>query len=177
MLRTNMCGTNRPMRHRHSEAMHASTQRRPCEAPAPPRSPLDPIAPSRRPLGVALSGGGIRAALTGLGTLRLLSDVGRLSDVRHLTSVSGGSIVAGLVACRWGELREAGFRRDVFDRLITHPIITTVTGRSLQHDLLRRLWRTLSPGNSRTDLLADLLARTLLGGWSAIGVCCACAVV
>ncbi len=112
---------------------------------------------------MALSGGGVRATLTGLGALRLLSDIGRLGDVRHLTSVSGGSIVGGLTALRWGEIRAASFDPRVFDELVTSPLLALLTGRSLQRELYRRSWRTLSPRISRTDLLAGRLAQSLFG--------------
>ncbi|MCY4421880.1 MAG: patatin-like phospholipase family protein [Acidimicrobiaceae bacterium] len=140
-----------------------SIRRQPCEAPAPARSALDCLAPGQRPLGVALSGGGLRATLVGLGTLRLLADIGRLGDVRHLTSVSGGSIAAGLVALRWDQLRAHGFTRGAFDELVTVPLLRIVTRRSLQHDLIVRSWQVLGPWRSRTDLLAQRLSTTLFG--------------
>lgn len=151
------------MRAKLPRSLQASIARRPCESPAPPRSQLDPIAPGTRPIALALSGGGIRAALAGLGTLRLFCDIGRLEDLRHVTSVSGGSIVAGLVACQWDRLRSDGFTQPAFDQRITAPIMRLVTRRSIQRDLLARSWRTLRPSTSRTDVLADLLASTLLG--------------
>lgn len=140
-----------------------SGQRRPCPAPAPERGALDPLKPGHPPLGVALSGGGIRATLMGLGTLRLLADIERLSDIRHLTSVSGGSIVAGLLGVHWDKLRARHFNRAVLDEQVTTPLLHTLTERSLQRALYFRLWKTLSPRTSRTNLLADLLAESLLG--------------
>lgn len=112
---------------------------------------------------MALSGGGVRATLTGLGALRLLSDIGRLGDVRHLTSVSGGSIVAGLTALKWNEIRLTGFGSHAFDQLVTSPLLDLLTGRSLQRELYRRSWQTLSPRVSRTSLLAGRLAQSLFG--------------
>lgn len=144
-----------------SEAGHPSGRRRPCPAPPPARSPLDQLASGHRPLGVALSGGGVRATLTGLGALRLLSDIGRLGDVRHLTSVSGGSIVAGLTALKWNDLRAADFDSSAFDELVTLPLLDLLTGRSLQRELYLRSWRTVSPRVSRSDLLAGRLAEAL----------------
>src|SRR3954451_11054871 len=52
-------------------------------------------------LGLALSGGGFRATLYHLGLLRFLRDAGILSQVTHITSVSGGSIIAAHVALNW----------------------------------------------------------------------------
>jgi predicted acylesterase/phospholipase RssA len=52
-------------------------------------------------LGLALSGGGFRASLYHLGLLRFLRDAGILSQVTHITSVSGGSIMAAHLALNW----------------------------------------------------------------------------
>lgn len=112
---------------------------------------------------MALSGGGLRATLAGIGTLRLLADIGRLGDIRHLTSVSGGSITAGLVAVKWDYLRANDFSRAALDEFVTIPLLDTVTRESLQKELYLRSWQTLWPGRSRTDLLAQLLATKLLG--------------
>lgn len=49
-------------------------------------------------VGVALSGGGYRASLFGLGVLLYLADADRNSDVTSIASVSGGSITNGFVA-------------------------------------------------------------------------------
>jgi NTE family protein len=49
-------------------------------------------------VGLALSGGGSRAMAFHLGCLRALNDVGLLSKVSVLSSVSGGSVIAGLYA-------------------------------------------------------------------------------
>jgi predicted acylesterase/phospholipase RssA len=49
-------------------------------------------------IGVALSGGGHRASLFGLGALLYLADAGRNQDVTSIASVSGGSLTNGYVA-------------------------------------------------------------------------------
>ena len=56
--------------------------------------------PARRRSGLALclSGGGFRAALFHLGALRRLNELGILSKVTTVSSVSGGSILAGHMA-------------------------------------------------------------------------------
>jgi predicted acylesterase/phospholipase RssA len=52
-------------------------------------------------IGLALSGGGLRATLYHLGLVRFLRDAGILSHVSHITSVSGGSIFAAHLALNW----------------------------------------------------------------------------
>src|SRR5438105_4188104 len=52
-------------------------------------------------IGLALSGGGFRASLYHLGLVRFLRDAGILSKVAHITSVSGGSIIAAHLVLNW----------------------------------------------------------------------------
>lgn len=52
-------------------------------------------------IGLALSGGGFRATLYHLGLVRFLRDAGILPQVTHITSVSGGSIIAAHLALNW----------------------------------------------------------------------------
>src|SRR4051812_24905619 len=52
-------------------------------------------------IGLALSGGGFRATLYHLGLVRFLRDSGILPQVTHITSVSGGSIMAAHLALNW----------------------------------------------------------------------------
>ena len=53
-------------------------------------------------IGLALSGGGFRATLYHLGLVRFLRDANILPQVTHITSVSGGSIIAAHLALNWG---------------------------------------------------------------------------
>ena len=52
-------------------------------------------------IGLALSGGGFRAALYHIGLVRFLRDADILRQVTHITSVSGGSIMAAHLALNW----------------------------------------------------------------------------
>src|SRR5271167_1319537 len=52
-------------------------------------------------IGLALSGGGFRASLYHLGLVRFLRDAGILPQVSHITSVSGGSILAAHLVLNW----------------------------------------------------------------------------
>jgi predicted acylesterase/phospholipase RssA len=52
-------------------------------------------------MGLALSGGGFRGTLFHLGVVRFLRDAGVLRDVTHITSVSGGSILAAHLVLNW----------------------------------------------------------------------------
>lgn len=69
----------------------------------PANSPSDYIPlPKRERRGIALclSGGGFRATLFHLGALRRLNELGVLTRISTFSSVSGGSILAGLLASR-----------------------------------------------------------------------------
>src|SRR6185436_14309138 len=57
---------------------------------------------SMKRIGLALSGGGFRASLYHLGLVRFLRDAGILPQVTHITSVSGGSIMAAHLVLNWG---------------------------------------------------------------------------
>jgi NTE family protein len=54
--------------------------------------------------GLALSGGGFRATLFHLGAFWRLNELGYLPKLDRVSSVSGGSITAGLLAVRWSQL-------------------------------------------------------------------------
>lgn len=64
-------------------------------------------------VGVALSGGGHRATLFGLGALLYLADSGVSENVTIMSSVSGGSLTNGYVAqeCDFSSVTPADFRR------------------------------------------------------------------
>jgi hypothetical protein len=70
-------------------------------------------------IGLALGGGGYRAAEFALGVVHYLNDVGRLDDVVAISSVSGGSITNGFLGTRLVEdrCRTATERRQQFAML------------------------------------------------------------
>lgn len=59
-------------------------------------------------IALCLSGGGYRAALFHLGALRRLNELGVLSQVNLISSVSGGSILAGHLATQLAHWPPAG---------------------------------------------------------------------
>jgi NTE family protein len=72
---------------------------------------------------LCLSGGGYRAALFHLGALRRLNELGVLSRVSIVSSVSGGSILNGVLAARWDSLvpdSKAVFQN--FDQQVGRPV-------------------------------------------------------
>jgi NTE family protein len=55
-------------------------------------------------VGLCLSGGGFRAMLYHLGVLRRLNEAGWLPTLKQIASVSGGSIVTGVLGNAWDDL-------------------------------------------------------------------------
>ncbi len=112
-------------------------------------------------LGIALclSGGGYRASLFHGGALRRLNEVGLLSQVRTITSVSGGSITNALLAKHWPNFTGgrvftnfAEFESD----LRGFCARDTRTGSLTWERLDPRNWAALiSDDHSATDLLAQ----------------------
>jgi NTE family protein len=83
------------------------------------------LSPSKREEGLVLclSGGGFRATLFHLGALRRLNELGVLPRLDVITSVSGGSILNGILAAGWRQLRsEPDGTLGRFSELVAAPI-------------------------------------------------------
>src|SRR5262245_581817 len=73
-------------------------------------------------IALCLSGGGFRAALFHAGGIRRLNELGLLSQVRTVSSVSGGSIAAGLLASVWPRLTADGRVFTNLEELFERPL-------------------------------------------------------
>lgn len=116
------------------------------------------------PIALALSGGGIRAMIFHLGVLRYLAEVERLEAVERISTVSGGSLIIGLIfreaAMTWPTSNQ--FLKDVH-----HVLRDKLCSRSLQMDAVRQLVR---PTHWRFLLSrANLLAAALRESWGITG--------
>jgi len=79
--------------------------------------------PALRPgVALALSGGGFRATLFHMGALIRLNELGQLATLERISSVSGGSITAGMLACRWRALEAGGFKSADLESLVIQPL-------------------------------------------------------
>lgn len=113
-------------------------------------------------VGVALSGGGIRAALVHAGALHVFEDLG--IPVTHIAGVSGGSIIASYYALGGppSEFEQAvsdhkfHLYRDLFDLQNLGRIV--FSGRLVGTDVRMFPWRSFT----RTDVEAAALDRVLL---------------
>jgi NTE family protein len=81
-------------------------------------------------IGLCLSGGGYRAAVFHLGSLLRLNEAGLLPRLRTVSSVSGGSIVAGLLGLRWRQLIFDGGIATNLSQVIIEPMLI-FTGKGL----------------------------------------------
>lgn len=92
-------------------------------APIPPSGPRGEWSGPRKGMGLALSGGGFRASLFGLGSLWRLNELGWLKSLRRITSVSGGSLTAGALAACWSDLTfDENGRATNFDLLVVSRV-------------------------------------------------------
>jgi len=74
-------------------------------------------------LSLSMSGGGYRAMLFHVGTLRRLNDAGLLPRLSVISSVSGGSVTAAYLAYRWPDLRFNEFDQAInFTEVIEAPL-------------------------------------------------------
>jgi NTE family protein len=111
-------------------------------------------------VGVALSGGGYRASLFGLGSLWRLNDAGILGQVDRITSVSGGSILSGVVAHRWSRLQFTHGRAANFVQEIVEPV-QAFCAHTI--DIGVGLKGILTPFKSAGDYLIDTYEKKLFG--------------
>jgi NTE family protein len=101
-------------------------------------------------IGLALSGGGFRAAAFHLGVFRKLESMGLLWKLDLLTCVSGGSIAGAFLAANWG-------KPDTLDRLENYLRTRSIAVSSVIGGLL-------DPFDSRLDKLASSYDKDLYKG-------------
>jgi len=124
-------------------------------------------------IGLALSGGGFRATVYHLGLVRFLFDAGILPQVSHITSVSGGSIIAAHLALNWerytgsaGEFDKAAAELLAFITLDVRNRIVRRFPLALPWRALRRLARLSNRKLTRPGLLEYHYEKHLFGDTS-----------
>lgn len=121
-------------------------------------------------VGLALSGGGFRAAAFHLGVLKRLEEVGLLGRIERLSTVSGGSMTGGLYALRCAERGDGSPGSYPVDALVAEvrPVVEShFRGRALFGTPARAVQTAasfLTRYVSRVPLLSDALDRELFGG-------------
>lgn len=117
---------------------------------------MTPTALAGRELAVALSGGGTRAMAFHTGVLRYLAECGLLERINHISSVSGGSLLTGLIfkSAGWAWPDDARFLAQ------SAPFIrSALTESGLAAPMI---WNLCRPRNwryllSRANILADAI--------------------
>lgn len=120
-------------------------------------------------IGLALSGGGSRAIAFHLGCLRALYDLGILDNIRVVSSVSGGAVIAAMYAYsddpfekfdrRVVALLQEGLQRKIFRETIRVALVKRVTEASSRS----RSNATRMRRFSRTEAFRDVLGKHLYG--------------
>ncbi|WP_256837833.1 patatin-like phospholipase family protein [Ornithinimicrobium faecis] len=121
-----------------------------------------PQAPGARSgTALCLSGGGFRAALFHLGATRRLNELGILGRLRTISAVSGGAIVANLLAdprLEWPDPGAAPAPVGGFEECVAEPL-RRLTGRNVRTPAL--LSRLRPSGWNRPDASVESLAEQL----------------
>lgn len=108
-------------------------------------------------IGIAMSGGGFRAAVFHLGVLRRIAELGWLPDLDIMSTVSGGSVAGAFAASRWPAVAEDGCDWTALERHIVRPFIELITTRNFIREwglsLMQLPFRKLTdPTFTRTKL-------------------------
>lgn len=110
---------------------------------------------------LAFSGGGFRATFYCLGAYRRLVELGIHSSVTSISSVSGGSIAAGMIMTA---LSDGSFKDiDDFDKRVTEPL-KRLGQLNLRKKLMRKIFRWGEPRARFSRLFPILLDRELFHG-------------
>ena len=111
--------------------------------------------------GLALSGGGYRAALFHLGSLWRLNEAGWLKRLAEVTSVTGGSITAACLGLCWNRLKfgENGVANNFVEEIV--PPIRNLCSKTIDVDSL--LVGLIDPFRRPIDYIAAHFRKELFG--------------
>ncbi|MBZ5532840.1 MAG: patatin-like phospholipase family protein [Acidobacteriia bacterium] len=123
--------------------------------------PGDATKQPRPGMALCLSGGGYRAMVFHLGSLWRLNEAGLLKKLSRISSVSGGSITAGMLGLQWKKLSFDGqaTATNLLD-LVINPVLD-LAGQTL--DVASVLGGILNPFKSISDEIADAYRSHLYG--------------
>ena len=112
-------------------------------------------------MALCLSGGGYRAMVFHLGALWRLNDGGLLGKLKRVSSVSGGSITAGMLGLKWTRLsfNAQGVASNLLDEVI-QPVLD-LAGHTL--DLISVVEGAINPFKSIADEIADAYRNHQIG--------------
>lgn len=129
-----------------------------------PTIPEDPEGESHieETTGLCLSGGGYRAMIFHLGCLLRLNETGHLRTLARVSSVSGGSITAGVLGLRWKELRwdAAGVAGNLVEKVVDP--VRALARRTIDEGAI--IGGLFDPFHSAGDKVAAAYDEVLFGG-------------
>lgn len=109
---------------------------------------------------LSLSGGGYRAMLFHVGAIWRLHELGLLDDVRIVSSVSGGSITAAVLAIEYERIRnDSGGNSECYRALVANPLMRLAQSTIDWKASTLSLVTPTAPGN----ILAGFYKRRILG--------------
>jgi NTE family protein len=121
----------------------------------------DPLAHPKPGMALCLSGGGYRAMLFHLGALWRLNEFGLLRGLVRVSSVSGGSITAGILGLEWKRLQFDGNNTAAnLEDLVINPIRRLADVTIDQGSIIKGI---LLPRTSIADEIADAYRQHLFG--------------
>jgi NTE family protein len=110
---------------------------------------------------LCLSGGGYRAMLFHLGGIIRLNEIGHLKAIARVSSVSGGSITAGVLGLAWQHLEfGTGGIASNLDELVIEPI-RKLARKTIDNPAI--FWGLLRPDRTVAQMLASYYADYLFG--------------
>ena len=110
----------------------------------------------KKRIGLALSGGGMRAAVFHLGVLKALAKHKMLAQVSHISTVSGASICMGLI---YGCNRNCWPNDDVFLTSVLPKIKAMITQKDIQWNAILRLIVEPYYWDKKVNLLANVMEK------------------
>src|SRR5215831_16044086 len=111
-----------------------------------------PDRPPEPGMALCLSGGGYRAMIFHVGVLWRLNEAGLLGSLKRVSSVSGGSITAGVLALHWHELAFAPGRPSAkFADSVVRPLRKLASTTIDEYSIIEGI---LTPGMTISDYIA-----------------------
>ncbi|MGA8502934.1 MAG: patatin-like phospholipase family protein [Candidatus Sulfotelmatobacter sp.] len=123
--------------------------------------PGETIKPPAEGMALCLSGGGYRAMVFHLGAILRLNEAGLLKKLKRISSVSGGSITAGMLGLKWNSLSFNGQGVAInLGEAVIKPVLD-LADHTL--DVISVIEGVISPFKSVADEIADAYRNHLYG--------------
>lgn len=121
----------------------------------------DQTKPLEEVAALALSGGGYRAMVFHVGAIYRLNQLGLLSQIKRISSVSGGAMTAGALAAHWPLLTWAGGKATNLNECLLKPVLRQARDTIDVSSALDRFNPFSSPAKAAARSYAAYLTRNL----------------